>query len=284
MSKTLRLFMPQWQGGNNPNYALGAKLLAWLAPAAESSLLVEIPVESYTGKELENEGGIVGRSVLLKQLQSAKRTIEAHQPDKIVVFGGDCLVSQAPLDYLNKKYEGKLGVLWLDAHPDVSTPKMFGHAHAMVLGNLLGEGAEDFADEVEMPLNSNQVMYGGLNEMSSQEAEIVERLGICKASSEELSRNSDLVIEWIERNQIKHLAVHLDLDVLNPKLFRSLLFANPDGTVVNAPQGDMNLSQLSRLFADVSKHTEIVGFAIAEHLPWDAINIKNFFENISIFD
>lgn len=33
MEKTLRLLIPQWQGGNNPAYFLGAKLLAWLAPS-----------------------------------------------------------------------------------------------------------------------------------------------------------------------------------------------------------------------------------------------------------
>ena len=92
-----------------------------------------------------------------------------------------------------------------------------------------------------------------------------------------------MVLEWIERNQIKHVAVHLDLDVLDPKLFRSLLFANPDGTVVNAPQGEMTFDQLSRLFIDISKKTEIVGLGIAEHLPWDVINLKKFLESISIF-
>ncbi len=30
--KTIRLLMPQWQGGDNPNYSFGAELLAWLAP------------------------------------------------------------------------------------------------------------------------------------------------------------------------------------------------------------------------------------------------------------
>ena len=173
MSNTLRLLMPQWQGGNNPNYLLGAQLLTWLAPNEKNDLVVEVPVESYTGMKLEKEDGVVARSVLLQQLRSAQNIIEEHQPDKVIVFGGDCLVSQAPFTYLNKKYDGKLGVLWLDAHPDVSTPKMFAHAHAMVLGNLLGEGDAQFAAEVEVPLNPDLVMYGGLNEMTRQEADIV---------------------------------------------------------------------------------------------------------------
>ncbi len=37
--KTVRLLMPQWQGGNNPHYSFGAELLAWLAPKIISLLL-----------------------------------------------------------------------------------------------------------------------------------------------------------------------------------------------------------------------------------------------------
>jgi hypothetical protein len=34
---TLRLLIPQWQGGgNHPTYALGARLLAWLASLEHS--------------------------------------------------------------------------------------------------------------------------------------------------------------------------------------------------------------------------------------------------------
>ena len=32
MGKTIRLIVPDWQGGNKPEYYLGAELLSWLAP------------------------------------------------------------------------------------------------------------------------------------------------------------------------------------------------------------------------------------------------------------
>ena len=144
MSTTLRLLMPQWQGGNNPSYALGARLLSWLAPDGGDTLQVEVPVEEYMGEALPLENGVVARTALLRQILAAQKTLEAHSPERVIVFGGDCLVSQAPFAYLNEKYGGKLGVLWLDAHPDVSTPEMHRHVHAMVLGNLLGEGDSEF--------------------------------------------------------------------------------------------------------------------------------------------
>ena len=47
--KTLRLIFPQWQGGNNPPYYLGAQLLSWLAPEP-SGPVEEVPVAAPSGQ------------------------------------------------------------------------------------------------------------------------------------------------------------------------------------------------------------------------------------------
>ena len=283
MSDTLRLVMPQWQGGNNPPYYFGAKLLAWLAPPAGDTPQVEVPVKPYDGSILPREGGVIARSVLLEQLQSARNIIEAFGPKRIIMFGGDCLVSQAPFAYLNELYGGNLGVLWIDAHPDVSTPEMFHHEHAMVLGNLFGEGDPEFSAGVRVPLKPELVMYAGLEDTSPAETGIVNRLKLRKASAGELAETSLPVIEWIQNKKIRQLAVHLDLDVLDPALFRSLLFAKPGGTRIDAPQGKMTLSQVTRLIRNISGETDLVGLSIAEHLPWDALNLHNFLGSLPIF-
>lgn len=284
MSNTLRLLMPQWQGGNNPAYSFGAKLLAWLAPTSENIPQVEVPIIPYCNMELPTEDGVVGRSVLLQQLQSARQIIEEYQPGKIIVFGGDCLVSQAPFAYLNEKYNGNLGVLWLDAHPDISTPQMFYHEHAMVLGNLLGGGDPLFSAEVRVPLKPERVMYGGLCETTTKETELINLLGLRNATPNELKENNTSIKEWIKSENIEHLAIHLDLDVLDPTQFRSLLFAQPDGTVIDAAHGEMNLSQISRIIQDVAKWTDIVGLSITEHLPWDAINLHDFLASLPVWE
>src|SRR3546814_987501 len=79
--------------------------------------------------------------------------IERHAPDRIVTLGGDCLVDLAPMAYLSRRYGEKLGVLWLDAHPDVMSAAEFSHAHAHVLALLLGRGDEAFTAEVPRKLD-----------------------------------------------------------------------------------------------------------------------------------
>lgn len=282
MPKTLRLLMPQWQGGDNPAYSFGARLLAWLAPG-DGGATVEVPVEPFTGMPPAVENGVVAQTALLRQLEAATRIIEQNKPDRIITFGGDCLVSQAPFAYLNERYEGRLGVLWLDAHPDVSTPEMFNHEHAMVLGNLLGGGDASFAAQVKHPLDPQLVMYGGLQKTLPAEAGIIDGLGLRRAGPAELAQDSSPVLQWIREHDIRHLAVHLDLDVMDPRLFRSLLFANPEAGEIDAAQGAMGFAELARLAGDVAAETEIVGLSIAEYLPWDALNLRGLLEAFPIF-
>jgi arginase len=276
-SKVLRLVMPQWQGGNNENYTLGAKLVAWLAPQGDQHE-VRVRVEDYHDDDAPQDG-VAHRAALMRQLKEARALIDDAQPDKIVVFGGDCLVEQAPMSYLNERYGGELGILWIDAHPDVKTPAEWSNAHTMVLGNLLGEGDPEFAREVPQPVSPARVMYAGLREvgLTEQETEVIERLGLRVAGPEALAADSTPVLEWIEEAGIEHLAIHLDLDVLDPATFRSVLFAEPEPEIdwlEMYPAGKMTLAQISRLMADVAQRTEVVGLGIAEHLPWDMVHLK----------
>jgi arginase len=282
--RTLRLLFPQWQGGNNPPYHFGAQLLAWLAPDPHGPV-AEVPVAMPSDEPLPMESGIRGRSALLQQLHSARAIIDEHAPDRMVILGGDCLVDLAPFAYLNERYAGDLAVLWVDAHPDVLTPADFANAHAMVLGNLLGEGDADFAAAVKCPLKPANVMYAGLMETMPVETALIERLGLQHASPAQLAHSSEPVLKWFRSTGAKHLAIHLDLDVLDPNGFRSLLFANPEappGTFDGVAQGKMSIAHVVRLLADIASIADVVGIGIAEHLPWDALALKNMLARLPL--
>lgn len=223
----------------------------------------------------------------MRQLHSAQDIINAYSPERVVVFGGDCLVEQGPISYLNKRYEGELGVLWMDAHPDVTTPKEFNHAHTMVLGNLLGDGDTQFAAEVPVKLKSGHVMFAGLQETTDQETEYIKEKNLRYARPEELSDNSGPILEWIREAGIKKMYIHLDLDVLDPGLFRNLLFSNPMPDPENCmdfSMGAMNFAQVTRVLKDVSAHADVVGMGITEQLPWDAINLKDMLSEVPVLN
>lgn len=126
-------------------------------------------------------------------------------------------------------------------------------------------------------------MYAGLKaRQRHRKQQVLDCLQLHKVTAAELQTSNKPIVDWLQSNDIKHLAIHLDLDVLDPRLFRSLLFAQPDGTVIDAAQGEMTLAQVGRIIRDVSAHTDVVGLAIAEHLPWDAINLHDFLDGLPI--
>lgn len=285
--KTLRLLMPQWQGGEDGSefpgqvYPLGARLLAWLAPQSNAPL-IEVPVAPWTGAVPVNDGGVFWRKEILRQLRAARSILDAFAPDRVITFGGDCLISQAPFSYLIERYNGKIGIVWIDAHPDVTTPRDFDHAHAMVLGNLLGEGEPSMAREVKMPCTPEQVVLVGVDNVLPHERESIDRLGIKTIASKEVVGSSQALTGWINDNGFERIAIHLDLDVLDPNFFRSLLFSNPGVKEhIEAERGKTRLEDITRVLRDISAQATVVGMSFAEYMPWDALNLKKMFNALS---
>ena len=207
---TLRLNMPQWQGGNVHDYYFGSQLLAWLAPVANGPVeTVPVP-EPQSGETLEVENGIVARAALLEQARAARQAIEKHHPDRIVTLGGDCLIDLAPMAYLNTRYEGNLGVLWVDAHPDVLTPKNSYQGNEYVLAALLGRGDPDLVGVVDTPIQPSRVMYAGLDTWTPIAGKVINELGLRHAGSDELTESSSPVLSWIASERASRCSARAD--------------------------------------------------------------------------
>lgn len=285
--KTLRLIYPQWQGGVNKDYYFGGKLLAFIAPESKNDEIIEVPVDNNFTMKMETVDGIDYGKVLLKQQEQVYKILERKQPNKVIVYGGECSVSQVPFDYLHGKYGNELGILWLDAHPDVADSKGSTHLHEYVLGNLVGQSQNSKITAVKNPFKPNKVMFAGLIEKELRPVidEKAKKLNIKIATPEMLFKNSKPILNWIKENNIKYLAVHWDLDVLSRNDFRSNTQSKPHITKkqYGAAMGELSLEQVARILNDVNNEAEIVGLTIAEHMPYDAINLRNILSEISIF-
>ena len=284
-SKTVRLVYPQWQGGVNPNYAIGSEILNLVLPKGKNTETLEVPVDKNFDKEIELKDGINEQTNILKQLQCAFNMLETKNPDKVITLGGDCSVSQPAFDYLHGKYPEKTCIVWLDAHPDITTPKDFEHEHAMILGNLLGDGAPNCSKIVKNKFKYDEVMYGGLihKKLLPHEEKYLKEKNLKYAVPEDLKENSNKITDWIKENGFKQVLIHLDLDVLSPTQFRSLLCNEPNLPTPDYSIGEMNLKDIVRIIVDISKTAKLVGFSIAEYMPWDIINMRKEFSKIDIF-
>lgn len=283
--KTIRLMYPDWQSSNREQYFFGAQLLSFLAPKNPNQEVIQVPVDApVAGSEQPMENGVRGQTAVKKNTQAAMALIEKASPDRIITFGGNCMVSQAPFAYLNEKYSGDVGVIWIDTHPDISTPSMFFHEHAMVLGNLLGHGDPALASMVKRPLKPSQILYVGLQDVLPAEKEMLATLQISYEIQTQRQLDVPAVQAWIKQHGWKHIVVHYDLDVLDTALFKSQYTLEPGSTSpVETALGRMGPAAVGAILKEVSTNSDLVGFTIAEYFPYDALMLKNQMNELSLF-
>lgn len=207
--------------------------------------------------------------------------IEDAQPDKIITIGGNCMVSQAPFDYLHGKY-GNLGLIWIDAHPDVSTTKDgYPNAHAMVLGALLGKGDAALSYLMKSPaFNPKDLLYIGLQDLHDYQQNFLDDMDVrYKIQTEEFVTDQEI---RAFAGRFDHVLVHFDIDVLDERFFHATYFANPDLVGDGSGGGKMTLEKLSEILQTIQDCSDIVGFTIAEYLPFEAERLHKMFSNLKI--
>ncbi|NVY95934.1 arginase family protein [Lactobacillus sp. DCY120] len=221
--QSLRLNWPQWQGGMDPNYQIGQEILAAIVPPSQTTPTMTVPVSS----QATPLAGIDGGKQLYDQKKYVQQLLDAQQPQHLLILGGDCSVSATPFDYLHGKYPNDFGVIWLDAHPDISTPQDFHHLHEMVVADLLGQSHSIFSEALRYPLVPDQIFLAGLQVQELRPMDhLASDLKLAYATPDALTI-AESVLKWLKSKGIHHVVIHFDLDALDPDDFRSILPAQP---------------------------------------------------------
>lgn len=280
--KTIRLLYPDWVSGGLETYYFGANLLQHILPGNPDQPLIKVDIAAPDGKKRCVVDGIAGKNEVLEGIRSAQAAIEAAAPDHIITIGGNCLVSLAPFDYLHGLYPNA-GILWLDAHPDVSKPENgYPNAHAMVLGSLLGAGEESLRSKLKNPaFKPDQLLYVGLQGLHDYQAEALDMLGVNYKVQTIDFVSDDEIKSFVSR--FDHVLVHLDIDVLDPAYFHSTYFANPELVGDGSGGGCMTLEKLASILDLIAENASIEGLTVAEYLPFDEERLHKVFSKLRIF-
>lgn len=281
--KTIRLLYPDYVGGGLDTYYFGANMLAHILPENENQPLLKVKITPPDGKQRDVSGGIYARDEVVAGIQQAMKVIEGAKPDRIITIGGNCIVSQAPFDYLHGIYDN-LGIIWIDAHPDVSTVKDgYPNAHAMVLGSLMGHGDSALTSLMQhKKFKSDEVLYIGLQEMHDYQEKFLKDMNVDFAVQTEAFVSEDQTKTFMKR--FDHILIHLDIDVLDANLFHSTYFANKELVGDGGGSGRMTVEKLSGILKCITDNADVVGFTIAEYLPFDEHKLHNMFADIKIFN
>ena len=192
------------------------------------------------------------------------------------------MVSLVPFDYLHGIYKNT-GIIWIDAHPDVSTPKDgYPQAHAMVLGSLLGHGAPQISEQMKNPkFKPDELLYIGLQPLHNYQEKFLKDIGVnFKIQDKEFVSNEEIKT-FIK--SFDNILIHLDIDVLDEHFFHSTYFANPELVGDGSSGGKMRIEKLSEILQIITENSNVVGFTIAEYLPFDEHKLHKMFSKIKIF-
>lgn len=280
--KTIRLLYPDYVSGGLDTYYFGANLLAHILPENKNQPLIKVDIAQPNSANKIITDGIYAKGEVLSGIQNAMAKIEKENPDKIITIGGNCLVSLAPFDYLHGKYKNT-GIVWIDAHPDVSSPKDgYPNAHAMVLGSLMGYGDNSLSNMMKNnKFNPDEILYVGLQNLHDYQKNFLNNTGVnYKIQTNKFISNNE-IHKFIKR--FDHILVHFDIDVLDEHFFHSTYFANSELVGDGASGGKMTIEKLTEILRCITDNSDIVGFTIAEYLPFDEHKLYKMLTEIKLF-
>lgn len=280
--KTIRLLYPDSVSGGLSTYRLGARLMAALLPENDARPLVKIDVPALGDADPAVTNGIASEATVLDGIRKARAALEKEAPERIITVGGNCIVSLASFDHLHALYPDA-GILWIDAHPDVSLPENgYPNAHSMVLGTLLGRGAPTLAAEMKNPaFGAKDLLYVGLQGLHDYQQKFLDDAGVDYSVQTEAFVSDEAILEFLARHP--QVFVHLDIDVLDPAIFHDTYFANPALVGDGSGGGRMTIEELGRILRLVSEKSDTPAFTIAEYLPFEAERLAKMFEALPLF-
>jgi arginase len=155
----------------------------------------------------------------------------------------------------------KIGMLWLDAHPDFNTPEttrsgsLGGMPVAVATGRALHRMRVDA--QLNKPLEDRHVVMAGVRLTDPLEQQLLDQSSIQQLSVDDLRNMTPAVFAQLDRlsRLTDKIYIHIDLDVLDPKEVMG-----HGNKVPNGPSSE----QLARLFETIFSRypkTSAIGFA-----------------------
>lgn len=159
-------------------------------------------------------------------------------------------------------YYQDLGLVWIDAHPDINTDAttITGNIHGMPVAALLGMGEKRLTQlfDCRPKIKASHIVMLGLRDIDPPEARFLKELQIKYYTFKEIEKFG---IEYCLNDSIQYLSnlehVHIsfDVDVMDPAIF--------PGVSVPVPEG-LKEKEAFRLMDELMERLPVVSYDIVE--------------------
>src|SRR6185503_9937492 len=155
----------------------------------------------------------------------------------------------------------RIGMLWLDAHPDFNTPEttrsgsLGGMPVAVATGRALQRMRLDA--RLDPPLSDRHVVMGGVRLVDPLEQQLLDDSAIEQLTVDDLRQATPAVFAQLDRlaRLTDKIYVHIDMDVLDPREVMA-----HQNKVPNGPSSEQLASLFEKIFSRYPKASAI-GFA-----------------------
>ena len=169
-----------------------------------------------------------------------------------------------------------MALVWFDAHGDLNTPanSPSGHFHGMPLRTICGEGDPAILKECFSILSGDQVILAGGRQFDPPEQIFINKNRIPNLSCSTLESKTAVLSDVIVKKGFKHVYIHIDLDVLDPKTYTNIKHPTPGGISIDTLQSHIR---------DLSKRLDVVGMGIVEFVPKNGSGLQEIEQIIHEF-
>lgn len=227
------LVVPQWQGSASSRAMRlvdGAEAIRGDLPSS-ATVTIEVPTEAG---DTQDTG--IRRYASVAATAERMREALVGRSEPVITIGGDCGVEFAAVGHAVRTAPGPVALLWLDAHPDASSPQTSpsGAFCGMVLSAVLGNGIGLLNAADDERVCEERLVLAGVRSADPGELDRLLKRGARQLTVEALE--PEALVAAIEATGAVSVYVHLDLDVLDPAelvgLFDPVPFGVPAARLV----------------------------------------------------
>ncbi|MEM6312681.1 MAG: arginase family protein, partial [Planctomycetota bacterium] len=235
---------------------------------------IRVPQRPFPDRRVEHDIWHFGenRLAIRRAFEQAEKLLQEHPKHQLVTVGGDHTSSIGSVLALNatlRTKEQRMGLLWLDAHPDLNTPKTSpsGLAHGMALASILGKCRELTGGKIDpcAYLSSAQVLLLGLqpNAFDTGETDMLRSQHIAYVDLTTILQDTeawqDRVTDWLATVDVLYISSDLDA------------FSDEYSPAVNSGRGTgLSIDDFHAIAELLDRQIPVAGFDIVEYNPDDS--------------
>jgi arginase len=203
----------------------------------------------------------------------AKLTIKSiKNKNSIIVLGGDHSIAIGSVSGASSVLQGKLGLIWIDAHGDLNTDKTTpsGNIHGMPCAAILGEGHKDLTHLIKNKpaINYENLILIGLKDLDPPEREFIRNHNLKSFFIKDiLSEGLKPIFSAIEElnKRLDKIWVSLDLDGID----------SSEAPGVGMPnKGGLTYREIFAMSEFIGLNCNVLGLDVVEYNPVNDIEHK----------